>query len=117
NRVVLESFELPNLEMVQRVAPEFARMLLTRELSDEMMETAVALQVSAVGARENLFDDQPELVSKIRTAGMGAVIYTLDSESRWNGAAEKGVDFVSTDDPVSLAEWRAQRAAALAGEI
>ncbi len=116
-RVVLESFELPNLEMLQRVAPEFARMLLTRELSDEMMSTAVALQASAVGARETLFDDNPEFVAKIRAAGMGAVVYTLNSEKQWLGAAEKGMDFVITDDPVALAEWRSKRAAALNGAV
>lgn len=106
NRVVLESFEVANLEMVQELAPEFARMLLTRELSNEVLSTAVELQASAIGAREGLFAEDPGFVSEIRRAGMGAVVYTLNTDEQWRSAAEMGMDFVITDDPVSLAEWR-----------
>lgn len=109
NRVVLESFEVPNLEMVQAAAPEYARMLLTRELSDETLNTAISLQASAVGAREGLFVENPDFVAEIRAAGMGAVVYTLNDEPQWLSAAAMGMDFVITDDPVSLAEWRERR--------
>lgn len=105
-RVVLESFEVPNLEMVQQIAPEFARMLLTRELTYEVLATAVELRASAVGAREGLYLENPEFVGQIRRAGMGAVVYTLNADAQWQRAAELGLDFVITDDPVSLAEWR-----------
>ncbi|MFT4232543.1 MAG: glycerophosphodiester phosphodiesterase family protein [Leucobacter sp.] len=106
NRVALESFELPTLEELQRIAPEFARVLLTREWDEGTVQEAVALQVSAVGARTRLYEARPELLERLRAAGIGALVYTLNTEKRWEEAQERGVDLVITDDPVSLAAWR-----------
>lgn len=109
-RVVLESFELPNLSALREQAPEFARMLLTREFGDAVLQAAVELQVSAVGAREELFAARPAFVARIREAGIGAVVYTLNTPAKWDRAAAQGIDFIITDDPMSLAAWRAERA-------
>lgn len=111
NRVVLESFEEENLEMLLQQAPEFARMLLTRDPGPAAMRAALELQVSAVGAREERLAAAPEFVAQARAAGMGAVVYTLNTERQWERAAELGIDFIITDDPVSLAEWRSARLA------
>lgn len=110
-RVVFESFEVPTLELLRAHAPEFATMLLTRELSDEMLATAVALGASAIGAREQLFVESPEFVARIRDAGIGAMAYTLNTAEQWDRAATLGIDFIITDDPVALAAWRGERAA------
>lgn len=106
NRVALQSFELPTLEMLRETAPEFARVMLTREWDDVVAEQAVALQVSAVGARTKLFDRRPDLIEQLRTLGIGSLVYTLNSERGWTHAAEAGFDLVVTDDPVSLAGWQ-----------
>ncbi|UOQ59040.1 hypothetical protein MUN76_08180 [Leucobacter rhizosphaerae] len=106
NRVALQSFELPTLEMLRETAPEFARVMLTREWDQAAVDQAVALQVSAVGARTKLFDRRPELVEQMRPLGIGTLVYTLNKERRWQQAAEAGMDLVVTDDPVSLADWQ-----------
>lgn len=106
NRVVLESFELVTLEMLRRQAPEFATMLLTREINERMLLTAVDLRVSAIGAREQLFLDAPHFIERIRGLGLGAVVYTLNHPEQWERAALHGIDFIITDDPVGLGDWR-----------
>ncbi|MGO1539855.1 MAG: glycerophosphodiester phosphodiesterase [Leucobacter sp.] len=108
NTVALQSFELPTLEMLHEAAPEYARVLLTRELDDAMLETARELQVSAIGARAGLYDEAPETVAAIRALGIGALVYTLNEEAEWGEAVYRGNDLIITDDPVSLGEWRAR---------
>lgn len=106
NRVVLQSFELPTLRMLQAQGPEFARLLLTRGLTDETVATAVELQVSAVGARDDRFAENPEYVDILRAVGISTAAYTLNSAEKWDWAVERGIDLVVTDDAVALAEWR-----------
>lgn len=106
NRVVLQSFEIPTLEGLQAVAPEFARLLLTREWDEATVAHAVRMQVSAVGARIKLYEQRPELLETLREVGIGSLVYTLNTEGKWQQACDRGVDLVVTDDPVSLMEWR-----------
>ena len=106
NRIALQSFEPETLEMLGEVAPEFARIMLTREWNDEVAERAIDMGVSAVGARPKLLERRPELLVEVQTYGIGALVYTLNDERRWALASERGVDLVVTDDPVALAAWR-----------
>lgn len=106
NRVALQSFEAETLGKLKEVAPEFARLLLTREWDEHTVEQALTLQVSAVGARTKLIEQRPELLDTLREVGIGSLVYTLNSEKKWQQACDRGVDLVVTDDPVSLAEWR-----------
>lgn len=106
NRVGLQSFELDTLEMLAEVAPEFARIMLTREWDSATVASAVALEVSAVGARTKLFNARPELLERLREHGIGSLAYTLNTEQRWQQAGERGIDLIVTDDPVRLAAWR-----------
>lgn len=105
NRVALQSFEIPTLQSLRNAAPEFARVLLTREWDESIVGLAAELQVSAAGARTKLVDSRPELIEQLRAIGIGTLVYTLNSERRWAEAASRGVDLVVTDDPVSLSAW------------
>lgn len=106
NRVALQSFELETLEILREIAPEFARVMLTREWDQRIADTAAALRVSAVGARAKLFDTLPELIPQVQELGIGTVVYTLNSEEKWGEAVGRGIDLVVTDDPVSFSAWR-----------
>lgn len=106
NRVALQSFRIETLAGLQQVAPDIARVLLTRQWDESTVEHAVRLQVSAVGARIRLTEQRPELIEILRKVGIGSLVYTLNTEKRWQTASERGVDLVVTDDPVSLAVWR-----------
>ncbi|MFA5607892.1 MAG: glycerophosphodiester phosphodiesterase family protein [Leucobacter sp.] len=105
NRVALLSFETRKLELLQELGPEFARVMLTREWDAEVTSRAVELQVSAIGARPKVFDQDPELLEKLRPLGIGLVAYTLNTETLWDRADQQGVDLVVTDDPEALNGW------------
>ncbi|MGJ0203390.1 glycerophosphodiester phosphodiesterase family protein [Leucobacter sp. gxy201] len=106
NRVALQSFDLGMLEVLREEAPEFALVMLTREWTPTIVERAAQLQVSAIGARTKLLYARPALMDRAQGFGIGTLAYTLNSEKRWAAANDRGVDFVVTDDPVGLADWR-----------
>jgi glycerophosphoryl diester phosphodiesterase len=105
-RVVLSSFERDTLEAVRELAPEYATILLTRELDDRSVEYAVELKVSGVCARDTLLAEHPRAIERLREEGIGTIAYTLNSKKQWNRALGLGVDFFVTDDPPALAAWR-----------
>ena len=105
NRVVLQSFNLVTMEALQRVAPEFARALLTRQLDDDIVDLALALGVSAVGAKAALYAAFPGAVERIRERGLGTAVYTLNTPAEWQFAVDSGIDLVITDDAAALNGW------------
>lgn len=107
NRVVLQSFNTVTLEALHEIGPEFASVLLTRELDAETVELAAELSASGVGARLSRFDSAPEAVVALQSLGIGTFVYTLNDEKRWREAATLGIDLIVTDDPLALAHWRA----------
>lgn len=106
DRIAFESFEVENLERLGTLAPEFARVMLTREWTQQTIDTAATLHVSAIGARHKLFAARPQLIAEARQLGIGTMVYTLNSEKTWKKAHGHGVDLIITDDPVALGEWR-----------
>lgn len=106
DRVAFESFELENLERLAVLAPEYARVMLTREWDQPTLDTAAALNVSAIGARSKVFEVDLGLVEAARVLGIGTMVYTLNTEQQWRQARSQGIDLVITDDPVALETWR-----------
>ncbi|GAA2824727.1 glycerophosphoryl diester phosphodiesterase [Leucobacter komagatae] len=106
DRVAFESFEVENLERLAVLAPEYARVMLTREWNRPTLELAAALKVSAIGARNEVFERDFALIDEARVLGIGTMVYTLNTPKQWAKAREHGIDLVITDDPVSLDEWR-----------
>lgn len=106
DRVAFESFELENLERLALLAPEYARVMLTRDWDRATLATAAALKVSAIGARNKVFARDFALVAEARVLGIGTMVYTLNTEKQWAKARSYGIDLVITDDPVALEAWR-----------
>jgi glycerophosphoryl diester phosphodiesterase len=49
-------------------------------------------------------------VARMHKAGLGVLLYTLNSEKRWNEALGYGVDGIVTDEPSGLDDWIAATA-------
>lgn len=111
DRVAFESFEIDNLERLTVLAPNYARVMLTREWSRPTLELAAALNISAVGARVSVFGADFALVEEARVLGIGTMVYTLNTVKQWKQARSHGIDLVITDDPVSLEQWRHNQSA------
>jgi glycerophosphoryl diester phosphodiesterase len=52
----------------------------------------------------------PDAVADMHAAGFGVLVYTLNSEKRWNEALSYGVDGIVTDAPSELDDWIAATA-------
>lgn len=111
DRVAFESFEIDNLERLAVLAPNYARVMLTREWNRPTLELAAALNISAVGARVSVFEADFALVEEARVLGIGTMVYTLNTVKQWKQARSHGIDLVITDDPVSLEQWRHNQSA------
>lgn len=110
NRVAFESFGRTNLERLARLAPEYARVMLTTRWDEETLDRAVRLGVSAIGARSSAFFEDFELIERARALGIGTMAYTLNLLPTWEAAAHLGIDLIITDDPIGLGQWRDERA-------
>lgn len=106
NRVAFESFDLGNLERLSRLAPEFARVMLTPEWDEQTLDLAIRLGVSAVGARYTVFANDFDLIVRARALGIGTMVYTLNLPQTWEAARHFDIDLVITDNPVALENWR-----------
>ena len=109
DRVAFESFERQNLERLATLAPEYARVMLTRTWDRETLDSAAALNVSAIGARNGVFAENLQLIDEARALGIGTMVYTLNTRQQWVSARSHGIDLLITDDPVALAEWRLEQ--------
>lgn len=108
NRVALQSFDEATLRGLQEVAPQFARVMLTREWNEATVVLARELEVSAVGGRPKLIDRDLRLLDELASTGIGSLAYTLNKAKRWDRAIERGIDLIVTDDPVELGKWRSE---------
>jgi glycerophosphoryl diester phosphodiesterase len=66
---------------------------------------AIAILTSPESLEEN-----PRAVDLMHAAGLGILLYTLNSEKRWSAALALGVDGIVTDKPSSLDRWLAETA-------
>ncbi len=108
-RVVLASFETFALEELRKQAPDFATIMLTRELDQSVVDYAIDLRVSAICARDSLLEKNPKALRQLQEMGIGLIAYTLNTPEQWQQASEIGIDFFVTDDPTGLAMWRDAR--------
>lgn len=104
-RVMLASFEPATLNALRTQAPDFAKILLTRDIDQGTIDYALELGVSAVCARDTLFVQNPAVLRKLQHAGIAVAAYTLNTPEQWQQASTLGIDFFVTDDPVGLIEW------------
>ena len=69
------------------------------------MSTSIAILTSPRSIESN-----PDLVAVMHEAGLGLLLYTLNSEERWSEALAFGVDGIVTDRPSELDSWIAETA-------
>ena len=104
-RVMIAGFDITSLQAAERVGPEVQRVIIIRTVvGDPAVLAATCGAVAIVTSKEFLLDD-PEAVERIHDAGLGVMIYTLNSSRTWAGARALGVDGIITDKPLELGRW------------
>ena len=109
-RVTIASFDFTTLMNVEKIGPSLPRVIIRRELPADPVGLAthfgaIAILTSADSLREN-----PNAVEEMHEAGLGLLLYTLNSEERWGEALALGVDGIITDKPSTLDSWLAETA-------
>ena len=110
DRIVFAAFSPNTIGALQEVAPAIPRVILRRVLPVDPVEVAGRYGAIAIMTRASALEDRPDAVAQMHAAGLGVLLYTLNSEERWSEALSYGVDGIVTDEPSALDEWIAATA-------
>lgn len=104
-RVLFASFDLMTLKALQSVATEVPRLIITHDVVGDPAILAGACGAVAIVTSRDFLESSPQSVEAIHAAGLGVLIYTLNSERTWSEAISLGVDGIITDSPSQLDRW------------
>ncbi|MET1044940.1 MAG: glycerophosphodiester phosphodiesterase family protein [Microbacteriaceae bacterium] len=110
NRAILASFTHTAVAHARDVAPGIPRILLCRDLPPDAVRLARFYDAIAVMTKPATVERRPELVETMHAAGIGVLLYTLNTEQNWAEALALGVDGIVTDTPSDLDSWLAATA-------
>ena len=110
NRVVFASFHLGTIANLGDVAPAIPRVIIRRDLPDDPVGLAEFYGAIAIMTSPWSLETYPDAVTDMHAAGLGVLVYTLNSEKRWTEATSYGVDGIITDAPSALDGWLAATA-------
>jgi glycerophosphoryl diester phosphodiesterase len=109
-RVVFAGFHLGTVANLAEVAPAIPRVIIRRDLPADPVGLVRFYGAVAVMTSPWSLETYPDAVADLHAAGLGVLVYTLNSEKRWNEALGHGVDGIVTDAPSALDDWIAQTA-------
>lgn len=105
DRVVFASFSPVTLANVRFADPAIPRVIIRRVLPLDPVRLAERYGAMAIMTRPSALEDAPDAVAEMHAAGLGLLLYTLNSEDRWQEALALGVDGIVTDEPSELDAW------------
>lgn len=110
NRIVFAGFNLTTVANLADVAPAIPRVIIKRDLPADPVGLAQYYGAIAILTTPNSLESDEDAVSRMHAAGLGVLVYTLNSEKRWGEALDYGVDGIVTDQPSKLDGWIAKTA-------
>ena len=109
-RVTLASFDFTTIMNIEKVGPSFPRVIIMRMMPADPVRLANHFGAIAILTSPASLEADPRAVDNMHDAGLGVLVYTLNSEERWSEAIGLGVDGIITDKPSLLDEWLARTA-------
>lgn len=110
NRVTFASFDFTTIMNLKTVAPTIPRVIIQRMLPADPVGLAKFFDAIAILTSPASVKSDPSAVAAMHEAGLGLLLYTLNSKERWSEALSLGVDGIITDRPSGLDEWLADTA-------
>jgi glycerophosphoryl diester phosphodiesterase len=110
NRVVFAGIHLGTIANLAATAPAIPRVIIRRDLPADPVGLARFYGAIAILTTPWSLETDPEAVARMHAAGLGVLLYTLNSEKRWREATAYGVDGIVTDKPSKLDGWLARTA-------
>lgn len=109
-QVSFATFDFTTMMNLRSVAPEIPRIIIQRMLPADPVRLAKFYGAIGIVTSPASIEANPGAVSAMHEAGLGLLLYTLNSKQRWSEALALGVDGIITDKPSSLDEWLAATA-------
>lgn len=110
DRIVFAAFSPGTVTALRDTAPAIPRVLIRRELPRDPVAVASRYGAIAIMTRASSLRANEDAVAEMHAAGLGILLYTLNSEDRWGEALSYGVDGIVTDEPSALDVWIAATA-------
>ncbi|MCU1417396.1 MAG: hypothetical protein JWP32_1570 [Schumannella sp.] len=110
NRIVFAGIHLGTIQNLADAAPAIPRVIIRRDLPADPVGLAQFYGAIAIMTSPWSLETYPHAVADMHAAGLGVLVYTLNSEKRWTEATSYGVDGIVTDAPSALDGWLAQTA-------
>lgn len=110
NRIVVASFNLSTIANLAEAAPAIPRIIVKRDLPRDPVSLVQHYGAIAILTTPTSLENDPEAVTRLHEAGLGVLVYTLNSQKRWSDALAFGVDGIVTDRPSALDGWIAKTA-------
>lgn len=110
NRISFASFDFTTIMNLREVAPQVPRIIIMRDIPADPVGLAEFFGAIAILTSPASLEADPHAVEAMHSAGLGLLLYTLNSTERWSEALALGVDGIVTDRPSSLDSWLAQTA-------
>lgn len=111
NLVILSSFDPLTIDHVGQVDNTLPRAIITRTLPSDPVAFADLYGAIALIVNKKAVDEEPLIVDRMHRAGLGIIIYTVNTKAAWSSALELGVDGIITDRPITLDSWLARAGA------
>ncbi len=108
-RVLLASFDVETIAAIDGVDPSFQRAIILRGPMDDPRILIDLLGISAIVTSSAAVAEDPLWIERIRRAGLGSLMYTLNEDAQWEAAVTLGVDGIITDRPDDLGRWIGDR--------
>jgi glycerophosphoryl diester phosphodiesterase len=110
NRIVFASFNLTTIAHLADTAPAIPRVIIKRDLPKDPVALVRYYGAIAILTTATSLENDPHAVRRMHEAGLGVLVYTLNSEKRWSEALAYGIDGIITDKPSKLDGWIAKTA-------
>jgi glycerophosphoryl diester phosphodiesterase len=110
DRIIFASFNLTTIENLREEASAFPRVIIRRDLPADPVRFAQFYGAIAILTSPDSLERDEYAVRDMHEAGLGVLLYTLNSEDGWSEALAYGVDGIITDVPSRLDGWIAATA-------
>ncbi len=103
--VILSSFDTSTIDHVRQVEPTIPVAIISSTLPRDPVGFVRLYEAVALITNHSAVEQDPWVVDRMHRAGLGLVMYTLNSKAAWENALKLGVDGIITDRPQRLDRW------------
>lgn len=103
--IILSSFDPVTLQHAQEVDETIPRAIIVRSLPSDPVRFARLYGAIAIITSHTAVEADRWVVDRVHRAGLGILLYTLNTKTHWSSALTLGVDGIITDRPHRLDNW------------